>query len=167
MKSLNINSIDEKIVEEICQIFGGEYEIEYEFEEDLDIVFDARFIVRIGDLEEYITSGKKGNEQYRASILYSMYSCGWLIITDHKFPKYSDWKSKNPGMTLDHVLPKCDFPLLTFDVCNWQPLTHQENSKKWAYFDKKEIDHVLSAVEEVLKEETELILEDAYSLIGL
>lgn len=83
---------------------------------------------RKADLDDFIINNPVGSTEYaRASVLYSMYACGYLEITDIKYPTYQSWKNQHYGMTLDHKLPRIYFPRLTFDCTNWQEMSRTEN----------------------------------------
>ena len=72
------------------------------------------------------------------AVYYSLYSTGVLILQNHPYPHYSQWKYDNPGMELDHKMPKRHFPELVFNPNNWQPLTSKENKEKRAKVRPKE-----------------------------
>lgn len=86
---------------------------------------------RKADLDNYINQAKVGTSYGRASVLYSLYACGYLTVTDIEYPTYYDWKKKHgDGVSLDHRLPRYWFPNLTFDCTNWQPLSIADNQNK-------------------------------------
>ena len=86
-------------------------------------------------VNDFIANSDVNKEANRAKILYDLYSCRWLVISDIKYPTYLDWKlPNNYDMTLDHMLPKKYFPLLTFDCSNWQPLSIEDNQNKGVEF---------------------------------
>ncbi len=86
--------------------------------------------VRKADLDEYIKNGNACTSPYaRASVLYALYACNYLNVTDIKYPTYQDWKNKH-GLSLDHSLPKYWFPRLTFDCTNWKPMPIANNIRK-------------------------------------
>lgn len=72
------------------------------------------------------------------AVYYALYATGVLVLKDHPFPYYSQWKYENPGMELDHKMPKYRFPQLVFDPSNWQALTSRENKEKGAKVRGKE-----------------------------
>jgi len=106
---------------------------------------DGKFTYQLSDIcyvthdfvNSFITYGTVNNNVNRAKILYYLYACRWLVITDLKYPTYLDWKYKHNNMSIDHILPKKYFPLLTFDCSNWQPLTIKENNNKGTEFAKE------------------------------
>lgn len=86
--------------------------------------------VRKSDLDDFIINGDIGSSSYaRASVLYSLYACRYLVVTDLEYPTYQDWREKH-GMSLDHKLPRKWFPKLTFDCTNWQPKSLLDNKNK-------------------------------------
>jgi hypothetical protein len=86
--------------------------------------------VRKSDLDDFIINSDVGSSSYaRASVLYSLYACRYLVVTDLEYPTYQDWKKKH-GLSLDHKLPKKWFPKLTFDCTNWQPKSIADNKNK-------------------------------------
>ncbi len=108
----------------------------------------------------FIEHGTINNSVNRAKILYDLYACRWLVITDLKYPTYLDWKYKHSDMSIDHILPKKYFPLLTFDCSNWQPLSIEENKDKGTEF-AKEGKEVVNRI----KVELQVDFYDAYSSI--
>ena len=85
---------------------------------------------RKADLDDFIINGSVGSSEYaRASVLYSLYACRHLTITDIKYPTYQDWQNKY-NLSLDHQLPRYWFPRLTFDCSNWKPMQFSENQNK-------------------------------------
>ena len=86
--------------------------------------------VRKSDLDNFIIHSNIGDSSHaRASVLYSLYACRYLVVTDIKYPTYQDWKNQY-HLSLDHKLPRRWFPQLTFDCSNWQPKSSQENQDK-------------------------------------
>jgi hypothetical protein len=78
-----------------------------------------------------------GDDQQRflARILWQFYSSGNLKITDCPYQKYLDWTNYHRSiglgkMSIDHILPRCKYPTLTFDWNNWQPLSLEDNKIK-------------------------------------
>ena len=94
-----------------------------------DICFGTKAFV-----DDFIANGRVNNSANRAKVLYNLYACRWLMISDIKYPTYLDWKYSHCEMSLDHVLPKKYFPLLTFDCSNWQPLSVEQNQTKGVEF---------------------------------
>ena len=85
---------------------------------------------RKADLDDFIINSDVGASEYaRASVLYSLYACRYLTITDIEYPTYQDWKNKY-NLSLDHKLPRFWFPRLTFDCTNWQPMSIEDNKKR-------------------------------------
>jgi len=113
-------------------------------------------------VNDFIANADVNKETNRAKILYDMYACRWLVISGIKYPTYLDWKlPNNRDMTLDHMLPKKYFPLLTFDCSNWQPLTKKENRNKGVEF----IPEGRAAIAE-LKDEIDTIFDLAFREIN-
>ena len=93
------------------------------------IISDKCF-ARKADLDDFIINGAVGSSEYaRASVLYSLYACSYLNVTDIEYPTYQDWKNKH-NLSLDHKLPRYWFPRLTFDCTNWQPMSKNDNLDK-------------------------------------
>ena len=112
-------------------------------------------------VNDFIANSDVNKEANRAKILYNMYSCRWLVISGIKYPTYLDWKlPSNSDMTLDHMLPKKYFPLLTFDCSNWQPLSIEDNQEKGVEF----IPEGRAAIAK-LKDEIDTAFEQAMSKI--
>ena len=85
---------------------------------------------RKADVDNFIINSAVGSSEYaRASVLYSLYACRYLTITDIEYPTYQDWKNKHYS-SLDHKLPRKWFPHLTFDCTNWQPISKEKNKNK-------------------------------------
>jgi hypothetical protein len=85
-----------------------------------------------------------------ASLLYTLYSTGYLTIEDHKYPTYKLWQSshrradqKLSEVTLDHILPKSKFPSLTFEVDNWQVMSRDKNKAKGSDYSMADVNRVL------------------------
>ena len=125
----------ENILTELSNLFC------FEFEKKEDIINNFKKLqnsyqisdlcfARKADVDDYIINGISGNEYSRATVLYSLYSCNYLVITDIDYPSYQDWKQKNYGMSLDHKLPRYWFPQWTFDCDNWQGISLEKNKEK-------------------------------------
>ncbi|MGL5076882.1 MAG: hypothetical protein ACRDBG_13805 [Waterburya sp.] len=74
-------------------------------------------------------------QRFMARMLWQFYSSGNLRISDIKYPKYlhwtNHWRAKGLGkVSIDHILPREQFPQLTFDCSNWQPMTLEANQLK-------------------------------------
>jgi hypothetical protein len=72
------------------------------------------------------------HQRFIARILWQFYSSGNLTISDCPYPKYLDWTNYHRSiglgkMSIDHILPRCKYPTLTFDWNNWQPLSLEDN----------------------------------------
>ncbi len=125
----------ENILENLSDLFCFEFEKVDTIANDFGrlqnsyIISDMCFARKV-DLDEFIINGDVGSSDYaRASVLYSLYACGYLTITDIEYPTYQDWKNKH-YLSLDHKLPRKWFPDLTFDCTNWQPISREENTNK-------------------------------------
>ncbi|AFZ46512.1 hypothetical protein Cyast_0533 [Cyanobacterium stanieri PCC 7202] len=82
-------------------------------------------------LDDFINNDQFSGSAYaKASVLYSLYACGYLTINDIEYPTYQHWKNRHPGMTIDHQLPRKWFPELTFDCTNWKPMKPEQNRQK-------------------------------------
>ncbi|MEA5573338.1 hypothetical protein [Calothrix sp. UHCC 0171] len=93
------------------------------------IILDISY-ARKADLDDYIINSKVGASEYaRASVLYSLYACRYLIVDDIQYPNYQDWQNKY-GLSIDHSLPRRWFPRLTFDCTNWKPMSKKDNQDK-------------------------------------
>ncbi|MGV2828579.1 hypothetical protein ACLFKQ_11795 [Myxosarcina sp. GI1(2024)] len=86
---------------------------------------------RKADLDNFILNGAVGSGEYaRASVLYALYACRYLTVTDIEYPTYQVWKTRHGGLNLDHKLPRKWFPELTFDCTNWRPVSKTVNISK-------------------------------------
>lgn len=93
------------------------------------IISDISY-ARKSDLDNYIQNSNVGASEYaRASVLYYLYACRYLTISDIKYPNYKDWKAEHQ-LGIDHCLPRRWFPRLTFDCTNWKPMSLAENEDK-------------------------------------
>lgn len=125
----------EEILVDLSELFSFEFKQVYQDFNSFGKL-QNRYVIysisyaRKADLDNYIINGKAGSsESARASVLYSLYACSYLVVTDIEYPTYKDWKAKH-GLSLDHNLPKYWFPRWTFDCDNWKPLSIQENQHK-------------------------------------
>jgi hypothetical protein len=85
-----------------------------------------------------------------AHILYTLYATGHLTIVGHQYPTYKLWQEthrradqKLSEVTLDHILPKSEFPSLTFMVSNWQVATRDKNKAKGNAYSMADANKVL------------------------
>jgi hypothetical protein len=84
------------------------------------------------------------------TIMYNLYSAGYLTILGHKYPRYEAWKNahkhgdqRRGEVTLDHILPKSEYPSLAFDHTNWQVMTQEANKAKGSDYSTADLDRVL------------------------
>lgn len=134
--ALNLYPSWEVILEDLSDLFAFSF---YKIGKNLNVfeklqytyIVNEMCFARKADLDDFIINGISGSSQYaRASVLYSLYSCSYLTVSDIKYPTYKDWKKNHPNLTLDHKLPRRWFPRLTFDCGNWQGINIQENISK-------------------------------------
>ena len=125
----------ENILEELSNLFCFQFEKLNSRNNDVGqykngyTISDMCF-ARKADLDNFIINSSVGSSEYaRATVLYSLYACRYLTITDIKYPTYQDWKNKY-NLSLDHKLPRFWFPRLTFDCTNWKPMSLQNNKNK-------------------------------------
>jgi hypothetical protein len=85
-----------------------------------------------------------------AHILYTLYATGHLTIQGHEYPTYKLWQEKHrradqklSEVTLDHILPKSEFPSLTFMVSNWQVMSKDKNQSKGTEYSMDDVNRVL------------------------
>ncbi|BAQ65499.1 hypothetical protein [Geminocystis sp. NIES-3709] len=121
---------------EVAELFGFEFEKigvtlnDFGQLQNSYRILDLSF-ARKSDLDNFIVKNSIYSSQYtRATVLYSLYSCGYLTVVDIQYPTYQDWKNKYPNMTLYHQLPRKWFPLLTFDCSNWKAMSKKDNKRK-------------------------------------
>jgi len=126
----------EVILKELSELFCFEFELitfklNYIGQKQKCYKIHEMSFARKKDLDDFINDDNHSGTDYgRASVLYSLYACGYLEISDIEYPTYQDWKNKHPSMTIDHQLPKKWFPELTFDCTNWKPMKRENNQKK-------------------------------------
>ncbi|MCS7030473.1 MAG: hypothetical protein NZL92_02925 [Gloeomargarita sp. SKYG116] len=135
MKLLHLNSSWEIFLEEIASIFDFTFTRQGELWTGDSLVYQYSISVTSYSTKEHldsiILSAQDDREKHvKARILYSLYACGYLEVTDIQYPTYQSWKSQYPGATLDHKLPIRWFPEYTFDCSNWQPLPAEKNAEK-------------------------------------
>jgi hypothetical protein len=85
-----------------------------------------------------------------ASLLYTLYATGHLTIRGHEYPTYKLWQEthrradqKLSEVTLDHILPKSEYPSLTFMVSNWQVMSRDKNKAKGSDYSMADVNKVL------------------------
>ena len=130
----------EIILKELSELFDFKYELvtfklNYQGQkQNCYKIYQVSF-ARKQDLDNFINDDSHSGTDYgRASVLYALYACGYLEISDIEYPNYKQWKSKHPDMTLDHQLPRRWFPELTFDCTNWKPMKREDNKNKGDHF---------------------------------
>lgn len=154
MKEVQIKSNWQVFVKQVDQRFKigliEKYRLYANSEREIIIYFGIKVIETKKEiLDEFISSAKEEHQHIIASILYRLYSCGYLAIKDIKYPRYRDWKRENPQYTLDHKLPIRWFPQYTFDCANWQALTAQQNSQKKDQFLEQGIEKIDTLIQEI------------------
>jgi hypothetical protein len=137
----------EIILADLADLFGFQYKIVTTSTSSFDTLQNSYRIldisyVRKADLDDYIKNSKVGASEYaRASVLYYLYACRYLIVVDIKYPTYQDWQNKY-GLSIDHSLPRRWFPRLTFDCTNWKPMSKKDNRDKKDKFLEEGIDRL-------------------------
>jgi hypothetical protein len=67
--------------------------------------------------------------QHLASILWYFYSTNNLRILGLEYPTYQDYQTKffKAGCNVNHILPRREYPELTFDCSNWEMMNTASN----------------------------------------
>lgn len=132
---VNLDPSWEVILADLADLFNFQFELvdttinESGKLQNSYIISDMSY-VRKADLDNYIQNSNVGESEYaRASVLYYLYACRYLTVSDIAYPTYQHWKNKH-GLSLDHSLPRYWFPRLTFDCTNWKPMSIKENQDK-------------------------------------
>ncbi|AUC60564.1 hypothetical protein AA637_05050 [Cyanobacterium sp. HL-69] len=126
----------EVILQELSELFCFDFEfveygLNFKGQKQKRYKIHQMSFARKQDLDNFIDDDNNSGTDYgRASVLYSLYACGYLEISDIEYPTYKHWKYKHTDMTIDHQLPKKWFPALTFDCTNWKPMNRENNQKK-------------------------------------
>lgn len=132
---VNLYPTWEEILEDLSTLFVFEFKLVDRTINKLGKLQNSYSISEVcyaqkSDLDNYIKNGTVGSSEYaRASVLYSLYACRYLTVTDLEYPTYQDWKNKY-GLSIDHALPRYWFPRLTFDCTNWKPMSFEDNQNK-------------------------------------
>lgn len=77
-------------------------------------ILDVSF-ARKSDLDNFIVKNSINSSQYaRATVLYSLYSCGYLTVVDAQYPTYQDWKNKHPNYDIRSSITKKMVSIINF-----------------------------------------------------